>query len=81
MNFWGFTPDIFDLLRVEFEKFLAENKTPEFFIPGAVGDLVKAGEVRLELLVSKDSWLGITYADELDRVRAEIAKLNYPKLI
>jgi len=76
VNFFGLKPQVFELLQREFVKFLEilENKYSEFFVPVVLGDLVKQGEVSMKLLTVGDKWLGITYPDELEIVRAEIVK-------
>lgn len=84
VTFWGFTPDIFGLLETEFAKFLEKNTNPEigeFWITVVVGGLIKSGKVTVELLTSKDTWLGMTYRQELPRIREAIANLKYPKFI
>lgn len=84
VNFFGFTPDVFELLGVEFVKFLDKNQnseTAEFWLPVTIGDLIKSGHVSVQLLTSKDAWLGITYRDEVDRVKTAIAKMKYPRLV
>jgi NDP-sugar pyrophosphorylase family protein len=86
MNYWGFTPRVFDQLRESFEKFLEQNgadlKT-ECYIPNTVGDLVKAGKARVKVLHSNDSWFGVTYREDrprvIESVRGLIANGQYPE--
>lgn len=84
VNFWGFTPDIFALIQTEFVNFLVNNAnsgTGEFWIPAVVSNLIKHGVVTVKLLTSKDTWLGMTYREELPEIKAAIAKLNYSKIV
>lgn len=84
VTFWGFTPDIFGLLETEFARFLERHtnlETGEFWITVTVGELIKTGIVTVELLTSKDTWLGMTYRQELPRIREAIANMKYPKFI
>jgi NDP-sugar pyrophosphorylase family protein len=86
MNYWGFTPQVFDQLRENFEKFLESSGTDlksECYIPNTVGELVRAGQARVKVLHSSDSWFGVTYREDRPRVvesiRALIAKGIYPE--
>ncbi len=86
MNMWAFTPRVFEQLRVRFEQFLersgADTKA-ECYIPMTVGELVHAGEARVNVLHSRDSWFGVTYREDRPRVvediRALIATGAYPE--
>jgi NDP-sugar pyrophosphorylase family protein len=86
MNMWGFTPQVFDQLRERFEKFLEGNASElksECYIPNTVGELVRAGQARVKVLHSRDSWFGVTYREDRPRVvesiRGLIAKGLYPE--
>ena len=78
MNMWGFTPRIFPELQEQFKKFLelnSSNLKAEFFIPSVVNELVSAGQARVKVLPSNDSWFGITYREDHPRVVASINHL------
>jgi hypothetical protein len=86
MNMWAFTPRVFDQLRARFEKFLegsASDLKAECYIPMTVGELIHAGEARVKVLHSRDSWFGVTYREDRPRVvesiRGLIAKGQYPE--
>jgi dTDP-glucose pyrophosphorylase len=78
LNTWGFTPELFPLLRDEFARFLerhgAEAKA-EFFIPTAINNLIGEGRVRLKVLPTPDSWFGVTYREDRPRVIESIQRL------
>ncbi|HVN94151.1 MAG TPA: sugar phosphate nucleotidyltransferase [Terracidiphilus sp.] len=85
MNMWGFTPQVFDQLREDFEKFLEGNATDlksECYIPNTVGGLVRSGKARVKVLRSRDSWFGVTYREDRPRVVESIRRLiadgSYP---
>jgi hypothetical protein len=86
MNFWGFTPALFPQIKVAFESFLkksgAELKS-ECYIPMTVGELVTAGQARVKVLRSPDSWFGVTYREDrptvVESIRKLIAKGDYPE--
>lgn len=79
MNFWGFTPKIFEELDPIFRNFLSKNleKNPlkcEHVIPTAIGTLVSEGKCRVRMLSSKDRWFGVTYKEDKPDVVARIAE-------
>jgi hypothetical protein len=78
MNMWGFTPMVFDQLSDLFHRFLErsgkELKT-ESYIPSAVNELVAAGQARVKVLRSSDSWFGVTYREDRPRVVDSIGRL------
>ena len=78
MNFWGFTPDLFDHLRGAFSTFLAGMKDPlksECLIPTTVGELVKEGKAVVETLRSGEKWFGVTYPADKPAVKASVQAL------
>ena len=90
MNFWGFTPKIFEECDPVFEKFLSENldKNPmkcEHVIPTAVGTLVADGKIKVRMLSSTDKWFGVTYKEDKTDVVARIQELKdngtYPDVL
>jgi len=86
MNMWGFTPKVFDDLRERFTEFLrlhgADVRT-EFFIPTVVNEMITAGQARVRVLRSGDSWFGVTYREDHARVAESIGRLiragQYPE--
>jgi dTDP-glucose pyrophosphorylase len=86
MNFWGFTPALFPLLRTQFDAFLkqsgAELKS-ECYIPSAVNDLVVTGQAKVKVLRTNDSWFGVTYREDrpqvVESIRQLIAQGKYPE--
>jgi NDP-sugar pyrophosphorylase family protein len=88
MNFWGFTPKLFSLLKPIFEAFVIEKggENPlkaELPIPSAVGELLESGAVSVYVMKSEDKWHGVTYIEdkpELQRAIAEmVAEGSYPE--
>jgi hypothetical protein len=86
LNFWGFTPRIFDQLRESFEAFLEQNGSDpkrECLIPTTMNDLVSAGKARVKVLPAQGSWFGVTYREDRPRVvediRALVAAGAYPE--
>ena len=79
MNFWGFTPAIFEPLEAHFEAFLqARGQEPksEYYLPSLVDSLIKAGEVECPVLQTQSPWFGVTYPEDKARVVESIQKLT-----
>jgi UTP-glucose-1-phosphate uridylyltransferase len=86
MNFWGFTPAVFDQLRAQFTAFLkksGQEQKSECYIPITVNELVTAGLAKVKVLRTNDSWFGVTYREDRPRVVESIRKLiargDYPE--
>jgi len=78
MNYWGFTPRIFEHLNDVFYRFLERSGgdlKAESYVPMAVGELVAKGEARVKVLRSNDPWFGVTYRDDRPRVIESIRRL------
>ena len=85
MNFWGFTPALFEGLGRGFGAFLSErggDPGAEYFLPSAVSGLISAGEASVEVLSSEATWFGVTHREDRPRVVAALAELvrrgDYP---
>lgn len=79
MNFWGFTPAIFDLLSPMFVDFVAQNRQDpksEFLIPVAAQDILKAGKARFKVISVDAPCFGVTYQDDKELVRGSLAELT-----
>ena len=81
MNFWGFTPKIFEECEVLFKDFIGEavKENPmkcEHVIPTAIGTLVKENKCKVKMLSSKDEWFGVTYKEDKPSVVAKIQKMK-----
>ena len=86
MNFWGFTPALFPQIKTEFIKFLTKSGgelKSECYIPSTVNDLVTAGQAKVKVLRTPDSWFGVTYREDRPQVVASIRQLiehgDYPE--
>ena len=85
MNMWGFTPHVFGQFREHFQRFLRSNGSDiksESYLPSTVNELVLAGQARVKVLRTNDSWAGVTYREDHPRVVETIRRLidrgNYP---
>ena len=80
MNCWGFSPEIFAKLDERFRAFLGQAlvETPakaEFYLPGAVSDLIACGEIGVKVLPTSSNWFGVTYREDKPRVVKALAGL------
>jgi len=78
MNFWGFTPDVFPLVRREFEAFLSRRSgdlKAECYISNTLGTLAEAGRVRLRMYRTATRWFGMTNRGDRDSVVGAIRQL------
>lgn len=78
MNFWGFTPAVFDKsveLLKEFVEKNHEDPKSEFFIPLVADELIKDGEARFKVIPTSSKWFGVTYKEDKSIVQESISKL------
>lgn len=86
MNFWCFSPSVFELSQSLFADFLTahghESKS-EFFIPVVADHFMKVTVGRVEVIPTSAIWFGVTYKEDAPSVRESIEKLldagEYPK--
>jgi len=78
MNLWGFAPGVlFPWFEKQFEQFMKSRGTElksEFYLPSAVDAGIRAGEMTVEVLSSKESWFGLTYNEDKPVVREHILR-------
>lgn len=86
MNCWGLTPAIFPELKAGFVRFLSSEKgsemKSEYYLPGAVDEMMKAGQCDVKVYSTTASWYGVTYSEDKEGVknslRALMDKGEYP---
>ena len=79
MNFWGFMPSIFLWLETQFHKFFEEIKDlskVEHYITSAIDKGIEEKIFKIQVLESKEKWLGITYPQDTKWVKEEIKKIQ-----
>ena len=80
MNFWGFSPSIFPLMREYFEAFLrseaGESLTSECLLPVMVDDLTGEKKLAVSVLESGARWFGMTYQEDRPLVAEELRQLH-----
>jgi hypothetical protein len=78
MNFWGFTPKIFELSAGIFKDFAlanTDNPKAEFFIPLAAEKLIRNGQASFKVIPTQNQWFGVTYAEDKPIVQECIDRL------
>lgn len=81
MNLWGFGEGFCGHLAERFGAFLrgglsADPFGAEWHLPAAVGAMVAEGSARVRVLPARAAWHGMTFADDLPRLRGAIAALQ-----
>ncbi|TVQ09660.1 MAG: nucleotidyltransferase [Bacteroidetes bacterium] len=83
MNFWGFTPAIFDHLESNLHAFLedyAQDKKKELYIPLVVDELIRDGKATVEVIRSTARWFGVTYREDKEMAVRRLKELTEMKL-
>ncbi|MGB4775899.1 MAG: sugar phosphate nucleotidyltransferase [Daejeonella sp.] len=86
MNFWGFTPKVFELSAEMFKEFAianAQNPKSEFFIPIVAEKLIRENTASFKVIPTQSQWFGVTYKEDKPIVQASIDQLvkagEYPE--
>lgn len=78
MNFWGFTPKVFEVAEGMFRDFVeknADDPKSEFFIPSVADYLVQTKQANFKVIPTSSKWFGVTYKEDKEIVQASILKL------
>lgn len=78
MNFMGFAPSVFPLLKAKFVEFLEkEINTPksEFYIPIALAKFVSEKTASVKVLETSAKWFGVTYKEDKEAAQQELSDL------
>jgi NDP-sugar pyrophosphorylase family protein len=78
MNFWGFTPAVFQQSEPMFREFVRdneENPKAEFFIPLVADKLIKSGTASFKVIPTASKWFGVTYKEDKPIVQKSISEL------
>lgn len=78
MNFWGFQPNLFDEIEVQFIEFLKKSGKDiksEFYIPSVIFRLIKEGKIEVSILEANSTWFGVTYPQDKDIVKEKMQEL------
>jgi len=81
MNMWGFDQTIMGEIETRFAAFLTqglkENQQKcEFYLPSVACALLEEGKAQVEVLPTAEKWHGVTYAEDLPKVRDALARMQ-----
>ena len=87
MNCWGLTPAIFGELKAGFVRFLegdgGKAQKSEYYLPGAVDEIMHAGKCDVKVYPTTACWYGVTYSEDKPEVVKSIKSLmnsgEYPQ--
>ena len=79
MNFFGFTPKIFDYIENNFYKFYEDHQdsleTCEFLLPVTLTDMINEDKCQIKVLKTPSVWHGVTYKEDKGEVTEAIESL------
>ncbi|GAB3999373.1 nucleotidyltransferase [Spirosoma daeguense] len=79
MNFWGFKPSVFPLVKHQFESYAMANidsPKAEFYIPTVMTNLIETDTGHCKVFRSQSAWFGVTYPEDKATVQAALQKLH-----
>lgn len=77
MNFFGFSPKAYDSFQDYWENFIRNNlksEKAEALLPEAASEIVSKGRGKIKVYTSPENWFGMTYPEDREIVKTEIAK-------
>ena len=77
MNFFGFSPAVLDFFEEFFKKFIEKNASSEkaeCLLPDAASSFVQEGKGKIKVFMTEENWFGMTYTEDREIVRANIAE-------
>ena len=87
MNFFCFTPALFEYLEEKFDDFLRKNKddfsTCEYLIPTILSEYIGEKKGNIKVLSTTEKWFGLTYREDylnvVNNIKSLVNKNVYPK--
>jgi hypothetical protein len=85
MNFWGFTPKIFELAEARLLAFLEAKLALdplkcEHVIPTLIGETLNDGKYQVKVMASENTWFGVTYQEDKPYVVDQFARFKIERL-
>lgn len=88
MNLFGFSPKAFEEFNSYWENFIKDNVTAEkteALLPVVASDIIRDKKGSVKVYTSEESWFGMTYPEDCENVKNEIAKKitegYYPEIL
>ena len=79
MNFWGFTPMLFEEIEKQFIEFYHQNRTnpkAEIYIPKVVDTLLNQKKIKVKILKTDAKWFGVTYKEDTEFVNQALNRFE-----
>ena len=79
MNFWGFKPQVFPVIKEMFDDYAKKNfdaPKAEFYIPTVMSYLIQKDLGKCKVFESSSEWFGVTYPEDKPIVMEALAKLT-----
>ncbi len=80
MNFWGFTPWIFEAgescLEAFLKKLALDELKKEYPLPVMVDSLMRSNLLQVDVLSTEANWFGVTYQEDKDFVAGALRELH-----
>ncbi|MEG0996027.1 MAG: nucleotidyltransferase, partial [Clostridia bacterium] len=84
MNFFGFTPWLFEKAEERFVSFLhslsATELKAEYVLPVLVDQLMHEDGLKVDMLSTDAVWFGVTYQEDKPYVQAELKQMHEAKV-
>lgn len=88
MNLFGFSPKAFEEFNSYWENFIKDNviaEKTEALLPVVASDIIRDKKGSVKVYTSEESWFGMTYPEDRENVKNEIAKKitegYYPEIL
>ncbi|MCR5521656.1 MAG: nucleotidyltransferase [Lachnospiraceae bacterium] len=79
MNCWGFVPDFFDSIEMSLKDFFVRNSGDmskcELYLLEPVAKEIAGGTATVKVIPTNEKWFGVTYRQDRDNVKNQIAAL------
>ena len=80
MNFFGFTPHLFEQAETHFDSFLRSlaptELKAEYVLPVLVDQLMHETGLKVDVLPTHESWFGVTYQEDKPGVQAKLRAMH-----
>ncbi len=84
MNMWGFTADIFEYMKEDFDRFLGAiepgNIKAEYTLPEMIDKMLNKGLLTVSVLTTDAVWFGVTYKEDRAYVASELQRMHDEKI-
>ena len=79
MNCFALRPGFFQFLEEQFAEWLdthGQDPKAEFYLPEAVGTMIRRGQAKVKVVTAEAQWMGVTYAEDREVVQAALAQMT-----